>query len=155
MILPIQLIRLKFNRPYPGIFRSRCGSVGLASELQTSQCGAQIFLVARNLSFPERQDRALAPTQPPIYRLSELFPGVKRPEHEVNPLNTEFNPICHLLALLEGAAIVDVSLLRVTHIYLLPRLRMNGATPLLPLYAFMVWTGKNFTFHILPVALRV
>ena len=31
----------------------------------------------------------------------------------INPLNTELNPICHLLALLEGATIVDVSGLRV------------------------------------------
>jgi hypothetical protein len=23
---------------------------------------------------------------------------------------------------------------------------MSGAVPLLPLYAFMAWTGKNFTF---------
>ena len=30
-----------------------------------------------------------------------------------NPLNAELNPICHLLALLEGASIVDVSGLRV------------------------------------------
>jgi hypothetical protein len=30
-----------------------------------------------------------------------------------NPLNAELNPICHLLALLEGATIVDVSGLRV------------------------------------------
>ena len=30
-----------------------------------------------------------------------------------NPLNAELNPICHLLALLEGATIVVVSRLRV------------------------------------------
>jgi hypothetical protein len=30
-----------------------------------------------------------------------------------NPLNTELNPICHLLALQGGATIVDVSRLRV------------------------------------------
>jgi hypothetical protein len=27
------------------------------------------------------------------------------------------------------------------HLHLVPRLRMNGAIPLLPLYAFMAWTG--------------
>ena len=32
---------------------------------------------------------------------------------QINPLNAELNPICHLLALLEGATIVDVSRLRV------------------------------------------
>jgi hypothetical protein len=30
-----------------------------------------------------------------------------------NPLNAELNPICHLLALLGGATVVDVSRLRV------------------------------------------
>ena len=32
---------------------------------------------------------------------------------EINPLNAELNPICHLLALLEGATVVVVSRLRV------------------------------------------
>jgi hypothetical protein len=35
----------------------------------------------------------------------------------VNPLNAELNPICHLLALLGGATIVDVSRLRVNAFY--------------------------------------
>jgi hypothetical protein len=30
-----------------------------------------------------------------------------------------------------------------THIHLVLRLRMSGVIPLLPLYAFMVWTGTN------------
>jgi hypothetical protein len=30
-----------------------------------------------------------------------------------------------------------------THLHLVLRLRMNGAIPLLPLYSFMVWTGKT------------
>ena len=34
----------------------------------------------------------------------------------INPLNAELNPICHLLALLEGATIVVVSRLRVKDI---------------------------------------
>ena len=29
------------------------------------------------------------------------------------------------------------------HLYLVPGLRMSGAVPMLPLYAFMVWTEKN------------
>jgi hypothetical protein len=33
----------------------------------------------------------------------------------INPLNAELNPICHLLALLRGATIVDTSRLRVKH----------------------------------------
>ena len=28
--------------------------------------------------------------------------------------------------------------------HLMPRLRMSGATPLFPLYAFVAWTGKHF-----------
>jgi hypothetical protein len=34
----------------------------------------------------------------------------------INPLNAELNPICHLLALLGGATIVVVSRLRVKEI---------------------------------------
>jgi hypothetical protein len=34
-------------------------------------------------------------------------------DSNLNPLNAELNPICHLLALLGGATIVDVSRLRV------------------------------------------
>jgi hypothetical protein len=34
----------------------------------------------------------------------------------LNPLNAELNPICHLLALLGGATIVDVSRLRIKEI---------------------------------------
>ena len=33
-----------------------------------------------------------------------------------------------------------------THIHLVPRLRMSGAVPLLPLYAFMAWTGKTLIY---------
>jgi hypothetical protein len=31
-----------------------------------------------------------------------------------------------------------------THIHLVPRLRMSGAVPLLPLHAFITWTSKTF-----------
>ena len=37
----------------------------------------------------------------------------RRWEDNINPLNAELNPICHLLALLGGATIVVVSRLRV------------------------------------------
>jgi hypothetical protein len=33
-----------------------------------------------------------------------------------------------------------------TDLYLVPRLRMNGVIPLLPLYAFVAWTGKTLLF---------
>jgi hypothetical protein len=38
---------------------------------------------------------------------------------DINPLNAELNPICHLLALLGGATIVVVSKLRVNWIILM------------------------------------
>jgi hypothetical protein len=37
----------------------------------------------------------------------------RRWDNNINPLNAELNPICHLLALLGGATIVVVSRLRV------------------------------------------
>ena len=38
--------------------------------------------------------------------------------HPVNPLNTELNPICHLLALVGAHHIVHVSRIRVNYIHL-------------------------------------
>jgi hypothetical protein len=34
-----------------------------------------------------------------------------------------------------------------THFYLVPRFRMSGAVPLIPLYAFMAWTRKIYVLH--------
>jgi hypothetical protein len=34
------------------------------------------------------------------------------------------------------------------HLHLLPRLRMSGSVPLLPIYAFIDWTGKTLPFCI-------
>jgi hypothetical protein len=31
-----------------------------------------------------------------------------------------------------------------THLHLVPRLRMGGVIPQLPIYGFMAWRGKNF-----------
>jgi hypothetical protein len=84
LIFPNQLVCLKFNWPYPWIFRNRCSSVDVSTQLYTWRRGVQMSLVARDFSSPKRQDRALRPTKPPIYCLPELFPGVKRPGHEVN-----------------------------------------------------------------------
>jgi hypothetical protein len=39
--------------------------------------------------------------------------------HNINPLNAELNPICHLLALLGGATIVVISRLRVNMVCLI------------------------------------
>ena len=33
-----------------------------------------------------------------------------------------------------------------THLHLAPRVRMSGAVPVLPLYAFMAWTGETLPF---------
>ena len=46
--------------------------------------------------------------------LLKLFVGVKR---WVNPLNTELNPICHLLALLEAHNISHISRIRVNVVF--------------------------------------
>jgi len=53
---------------------------------------------------------------------SHYRPEVPRGFQEVNPLNAELNPICHLLALLGAHHIFHVSGLRVK----VPRLRDNG-----------------------------
>jgi hypothetical protein len=36
----------------------------------------------------------------------------------------------------------------ITHIHLLPRLRMSGAIALIPLYAFRAWTGKTLLMWV-------
>lgn len=35
-----------------------------------------------------------------------------------------------------------------THLHLVPRLRISGATLLLPLYAFLAWTGKTLFIYL-------
>ena len=123
LIFPIQLIHLNFNRPYLWICRSRCRSFGVATQLYTWRCGALMSLVARDFSSPKRQDRALRPTQPPIYWLLELFHGVERSGREVNHPH-------------------------------LSRAKVNNewsytSTPSVCLHRV------DFTFHLLPVTLRV
>jgi hypothetical protein len=36
-----------------------------------------------------------------------------------------------------------------THLHLVPRLRMSGAIPLLPLYDFMAWTETKFPYLLI------
>jgi hypothetical protein len=48
----------------------------------------------------------------------------------------------------------DRSVKLTAHLHLAPRLRMSGTIPLLPLYAFMVWTGAALTFVPYSVCLR-
>ena len=47
--------------------------------------------------------------------------NVKKKPAAFNPLNAELNPICHLLALLEGATIVVVSRLRVKQSFMMTK----------------------------------
>jgi len=35
-----------------------------------------------------------------------------------------------------------------THLHLLSRIRMSGVAPLLSIYAFIAWTGKNLPFCV-------
>jgi hypothetical protein len=46
-----------------------------------------------------------------VAQISEKFPPLKNPQ--VNPLNAELNPICHLLALLGVHHFLHVSRIRV------------------------------------------
>ena len=41
-----------------------------------------------------------------------------------------------------------------TDLHLVPRLRMGGATPLLPLCDFMARTGTTFAFYLLPNSMK-
>jgi len=38
-----------------------------------------------------------------------------------------------------------------THLHQVPKLRMSGAIPVLPLYAIVALKGKKFTFYLLPI----
>ena len=40
-----------------------------------------------------------------------------------------------------GYRVLSPEVMLTTHLLLVPRLKMGGSTPLLPLYAFMAWTG--------------
>jgi hypothetical protein len=70
--------------------------------------------------FSETSTRSLGPTQPPIQRVPGFFSG--------------------------GISGWDVKL--TTHICVVPRLRMSGGAPLLPLYTFTAWRGKTLPFTV-------
>jgi hypothetical protein len=63
----------------------------------------------RSYYSPKRPDQLWGPTHTPIQRVPGFVPGVERPGHEVS------------------------------HIHLVPSLRMSGAKLVLPFYVFMAW----------------
>jgi hypothetical protein len=67
------------------------------------------------LLFSKTSRPALGTTQPPSKRAPRYFPGINWPGHEVG------------------------------HLHLVLTLRLSGAIPLLPLHAFMTWTGATCT----------
>ena len=72
------------------------------------------FLPCSHVHYTEATERS--PKDRRSLYLSNCYalPPTGHPQHiSLNPLNAELNPICHLLALLGGATIVDVSRLRV------------------------------------------
>jgi len=67
-------------------------------------------------SFTKPPRPTLWPTQAPIPCVQGLFPDVKRSRREVD------------------------------HLHLVPRLRVDGAIPPLPLYGFMAWRAETLPF---------
>jgi hypothetical protein len=85
--------------------------------LSATQPVAQILAGAWD-PFSKMSLAAMAPTQPPIkWEEGLLEEGVKSQAMKL-----------------------------ITHLYQVPRVRMSGATPLLPLHAFMPWSGTTLPF---------
>ena len=78
--------------------------------------GSNLSKGKRFLSFPETSGQAMWSTHPPIHWVPVFIPGGK-------------------------AAAFDFNL----YLFLVPRLRMSRAVPLVPLDAFMAWPGKMST----------
>ena len=70
--------------------------------------------------------------------------------HNLNPLNTELNPICHLLALLGGATIVVVSRLRVK-----PNQKQSHYSPGQALRGFQESVVPRFQYNLHMKVVRV
>jgi hypothetical protein len=68
--------------------------------------------------FSRSPDRLWGPTQLPMQEVLSSFPGVKRPERDVNRL------------------------------HLPPSSRMGGAIPLFPIYALMAWRGTTLDLRL-------
>jgi hypothetical protein len=96
---------------------SRSSLIDIATTLRAGRSGARIPVRDKGfLSSPKRPDRLWHPPSLLFNGYRVSFQGVKRPRREVD------------------------------HFPLVRRLKISGVIPLLPLYAFMAWTRKNFSF---------
>ena len=128
------------------------GLDGPGFETQWTQ---EIYLSSNNI-----QTGIVDPTgSSSVYTHWGSFPGVKRPEREdqhsppptteVNPLNSELNPICHLLALLGVHHFLHVSRIRVKSLTL--RLLMSYIYMEHPFLMFLDHTHRRTTVGRTPL----
>ena len=100
------------------------------------------------MSYPEVQGKLTLP------RIDDTKDGMGI--NNINPLNADLNPICHLLALLGAHHIFHVSRIRVKRPrrvvdhppHLATRLIKSRAIPLLHLCVFVSCYRMNFTFTL-------
>jgi hypothetical protein len=93
---------------------SRSSVIDIATTLRAGRSGARIPVGRRYFSLlQKRQDRLWVPLSLLPGGYRRYFLGVKRPEHKLT-----------------------------THFHIVPRLSMNGAVPLLSLYALKPWIGR-------------
>jgi hypothetical protein len=96
-------------------FRSRDRVVGTVSRLRAGRLLPPVLLSKRFLPSAKRHDCLWSPPSLPFTGYRVSFPRVKQPGRATD------------------------------HVNLVPRLRISGAIPHLPLYAFMAWTGIFFS----------
>ena len=107
----------EFKSKLPSRTASRSSVFGIVTRQRASRSGFRIPVGIRDFLSSRRSREVLGRTQPLIQQ-GPWF--------------------CH------GSKGSGVNL--VTQLYLVMRLRIRGVILLLPLYTFMSWTGKNFTF---------
>ena len=79
------------------------------------------------------------------------IPAEERNFHISNTVQNDYGaqPASHSIntgVLSRGQNGLGVSL--ITHLHIVPNLRMSGVIPLLPVYVLMVWTGKSLRFTV-------
>jgi hypothetical protein len=87
----------------------------------------QVSLLTARGSYPGRGKR--------IFPFTKTSTWALRPTHLLFIQNRGSNP-----------EINRPGVILPTHVHLVPRIRMNGAIPLLPLYTFTAWTGMTLPF---------